>query len=180
EAVHKELGDSLVRVVTTVISLEAEQDNGNISKTQSKTTPNESSSQGTDIGGGPRGNTLQSDEDRLKHEELMALCTNLHTRVLDLEKTKTAQQHEIDSLKKRVKKLEKRNRSRTHKLKRLYKVGLTAMVESFRDEESLGEDASKQERRLDEETTKKLQAGFDEKKDLQEKKLRKNKKPILP
>ncbi|GJZ96595.1 hypothetical protein Tco_0668929 [Tanacetum coccineum] len=40
----------------------------------------------------------------------------------------------------------KRNRSRTHKLKRLYKVGLSARVESFGDEESLGEDASKQRR----------------------------------
>nr|GFD07861.1 hypothetical protein [Tanacetum cinerariifolium] len=36
--------------------------------------------------------------------------------------------------------------SRTHKLKRLYKVGLTARVKSSGDEESLGEDASKQER----------------------------------
>nr|GFA17161.1 hypothetical protein [Tanacetum cinerariifolium] len=47
----------------------------------------------------------------------------------------------------RVKKLEKRNRSRTHGLKRLYKVGLSTRVESSGDEESLGEDASKQERR---------------------------------
>nr|GFA72645.1 hypothetical protein [Tanacetum cinerariifolium] len=49
----------------------------------------------------------------------------------------------------RVKKLEKRNRSRTLKLKRLYKVGLSARVESSRDEESLGNDASKQERMTD-------------------------------
>nr|GEZ03520.1 hypothetical protein [Tanacetum cinerariifolium] len=75
----------------------------------------------------------------------MALCTNLQTRVLDLEKTKTTQGNEIASLKKRVKKLEKKNRERNHKLKRLYKVGLTARVESS-DEESLGEDASKQGR----------------------------------
>nr|GEW61439.1 retrovirus-related Pol polyprotein from transposon TNT 1-94 [Tanacetum cinerariifolium] len=40
----------------------------------------------------------------------------------------------------------KRNKSRTHKLKRLYKVGLTARVESTDNEESLGEDASKQGR----------------------------------
>nr|GEV70496.1 hypothetical protein [Tanacetum cinerariifolium] len=38
------------------------------------------------------------------------------------------------------------NRSRTYRLKRLYKVGLTARVESSGNEESLGEDASKQER----------------------------------
>ncbi|GKF52456.1 hypothetical protein Tco_0159366 [Tanacetum coccineum] len=47
EAVHKELGDSLIRVVTTASSLEAEQDSGNIAKTRSKATPNESSSLGT-------------------------------------------------------------------------------------------------------------------------------------
>ncbi|GJR54904.1 reverse transcriptase domain-containing protein [Tanacetum coccineum] len=40
----------------------------------------------------------------------------------------------------RVKKLEKKNRSRTHRLKRLYKVGLTVRVESSGDEESLGDD----------------------------------------
>nr|GEV35935.1 hypothetical protein [Tanacetum cinerariifolium] len=76
-----------------------------------------------------RGNTLQSDVDRMKLDELMALCTNLQNRVLDLEQTKTTQKKEIasqqdgiDSLKRRVKKLEKRNKSRTHGLKRLYKV----------------------------------------------------------
>ncbi|GKC73739.1 hypothetical protein Tco_1119622, partial [Tanacetum coccineum] len=53
EAVHKELGDSLMRVATTASSLEAEQDSGNINKTQSKGTPNGSSSQGTNSGGGP-------------------------------------------------------------------------------------------------------------------------------
>ncbi|GJV72879.1 hypothetical protein Tco_1492874 [Tanacetum coccineum] len=166
EAVHKGLGDSLVRAATTASSLEAEQDSGNIIKTRSKATPNEPSSQGTTLGGGPRcqktmgdtiaqtrfenvsklsnnslltrGNTLRSDEDRLKLEELMVLCTTLQNRVLDLEKTKTSQQMEIDSLKRRVKRLEKRNRSRTHKLKRLYKVGLSSRVESSNDSESLG------------------------------------------
>ncbi|GKD51924.1 hypothetical protein Tco_1280900 [Tanacetum coccineum] len=174
EAVQKELGDSLVRAATTTSSLEAEQDSGNIKKTQYKATPNESSSLETTSGGGPRchetmrdtiaqtrfesvskhsndsllarGNTLQSDEDRLKLDELMAPCTTLRNRVLDLEKTKTTQHNEIASLKRRVKKLEKKNRLRTQKLKRLYKVGLTAMVESSDNEESLGEDASKQER----------------------------------
>nr|GEZ26680.1 putative ribonuclease H-like domain-containing protein [Tanacetum cinerariifolium] len=67
----------------------------------------------------------------------------LQTRVLDLENTKTTQGNEIASLKRRVKKLEKKNRSRTHKLKRLYNVSLTARVKSSRDEESLDEDASK-------------------------------------
>ncbi|GKF12996.1 hypothetical protein Tco_0050922, partial [Tanacetum coccineum] len=146
EVVHKELDDSLVRIATTASSLEVEHDSGNINKTRSKATPNESTSLETTSGGGPRGNTLQSDEDRLKLNELMALCTTLQQRVLYLEKTKTTQHNEIASLKKRVKKLEKRNRSRTHRLKRLYKVGLTARVESSSNKESLGEDASKQGR----------------------------------
>ncbi|GJV40796.1 putative ribonuclease H-like domain-containing protein [Tanacetum coccineum] len=174
EVVYKELDDNLVRAATIASSLEAEQDSGNIIKTQSKATPNESSSLGTTSGGGPRrqdtmgdtiaqtrfenvsklsndpllarGNTLRSGEDSLKLKELMELCTNLQTRVLDLETTKTTQANEISSLKRRVKRLEKKKRSRTHGLKRLYKVGLSARVESFGDEESLGEDASKQGR----------------------------------
>ncbi|GKA93270.1 hypothetical protein Tco_0815256 [Tanacetum coccineum] len=109
EAVHKELGDSLVRATTTASSLEAEQGSGNINKTQSKETPNKSSSQGTTSGGGPRGNTVQSDEVRLKLDELIALCTTLQNWVLDLEKTKTTHDNEISSLKRRVKKLEKKN-----------------------------------------------------------------------
>ncbi|GJW13212.1 hypothetical protein Tco_0017345 [Tanacetum coccineum] len=165
EAIHKELGDSLVRVATTASSLKAEQDSGNITKTRSKVTPNKSSSLGTTSGGGPRcqetmgdtiaqtrfenvskhsndsllvrGNILRSDEDRLKLDELMALCTTLQTRVLDLEKIMTTQQNKIDSLNMRVKKLEKKRSSRTHKLKRLYKVGLIARVESYDEDITL-------------------------------------------
>ena len=76
---------------------------------------------------------------------MIELCTNLHQKVLDLKKSKITQAAKISSLKRRVKKLKKKHRSRTHKLKRLYKVGLSARVESS-DEESLGEDASKQGR----------------------------------
>ncbi|GKC61392.1 hypothetical protein Tco_1088990 [Tanacetum coccineum] len=76
----------------------------------------------------------------------MKLCTTLQKKVLGLEKTKTTQANEIASLKRRVKKLEQKKRSRTHGLKRLRKVGATARVESSGDEESLGEDASKQGR----------------------------------
>ncbi|GKE08357.1 hypothetical protein Tco_1411908, partial [Tanacetum coccineum] len=96
-----------------------------------------------------RGNTLQSGEDRLKLQELMELSTNLQNRVIDLEKTKTAQAQEITSLKLRVKKLEKKRGSRTHNLKRLYKVGKSTRVISS-DEASLGdqEDASKQGRKI--------------------------------
>ncbi|GJW93373.1 hypothetical protein Tco_0173045 [Tanacetum coccineum] len=66
---------------------------------------------------------LLSGKDRLKLTKLKDLCTNLQKKVLDLEKAKTAQDSEIASLKKRVKKLERRNKSRTPWLKRLRKVG---------------------------------------------------------
>ncbi|GJY94294.1 hypothetical protein Tco_0510655 [Tanacetum coccineum] len=70
-------------------------------------------------------------------------------KVLDLEKAETAQDSEISSLKKKVKKLERRNKSRTLGLKRLRKVGSARRVESS-DEASLGdqEDASKQGRKI--------------------------------
>ncbi|GKE85583.1 hypothetical protein Tco_1559325, partial [Tanacetum coccineum] len=97
--VNEEMDDSLVRAATTATGLDAEQDSGNIHKTQSKATPNEPSSLGTSSGGGPKRqdtirdtidqtrfenvsktsndslftgvNTPQSDEDRLKLNELM-------------------------------------------------------------------------------------------------------------
>ncbi|GJT88033.1 hypothetical protein Tco_1069750 [Tanacetum coccineum] len=89
-------------------------------------------------------------EPSMQLKELMDFCTKLQQRVLDLENTKTAQAQEITSLKKRVKKLEKKGGSRTHKLKRLYRVGRSARVVSS-EEASLGdqEDASKQERKID-------------------------------
>ncbi|GKD04484.1 hypothetical protein Tco_1179458, partial [Tanacetum coccineum] len=64
---------------------------------------------------------LLSGEDRLRLTELMELCTNLSERVLALETTKTNQALKIDSLKRRLKKLEKKKGSRTHRLGRLYK-----------------------------------------------------------
>ncbi|GKD35421.1 hypothetical protein Tco_1250930 [Tanacetum coccineum] len=92
DAVYKEMDDSLENATTTATSLDAEQDRGNISKTLSKATPNEPSFIGTSLG-----------------------------VVLELENIKIAQAHEITSLKKRVKKLERKKRLRTHGLKRLYK-----------------------------------------------------------
>ncbi|GJZ44954.1 hypothetical protein Tco_0592550 [Tanacetum coccineum] len=78
---------------------------------------------------------LLSGKDRLKLNELMELCTNLSQRVLDLENIKTSQAAEIAKLKERVKKLERRNKSRTLGLKRLRKVGRSAQVVSSEDEE---------------------------------------------
>ncbi|GKE12761.1 hypothetical protein Tco_1416312 [Tanacetum coccineum] len=118
EAVYEEMDDSLVRAATTATNLDAEQDSGNINKTRSKATPNEPSSLGTSLGGGPRrqetmgdqiaqtrsenvskfsndpllarGNTLRSGENSLKLQELMEFCTKLQQRFLNLENTKTA------------------------------------------------------------------------------------------
>nr|GEU56992.1 hypothetical protein [Tanacetum cinerariifolium] len=71
----------------------------------------------------------------------MELCTKLFDRVLDLEKTETAQAKEIANLKKKVKKLERKRRFRTSGMN-LFKI-------STSKRRSLGEDdASKQKRNL--------------------------------
>ncbi|GJT63183.1 hypothetical protein Tco_1006716 [Tanacetum coccineum] len=82
---------------------------------------------------------LLSGEDRLKLNELMELCTKLSERVLALETIKTNQALDIDSLKKRVNKLKKKKRSRTHRLRRLYKIGRSAQVVSSEDEGRYGD-----------------------------------------
>ncbi|GKA69663.1 hypothetical protein Tco_0775727 [Tanacetum coccineum] len=83
EVVHEERGDSVKRAAITVASLDAEQDSGNINRTQSTAIPNVPFPQGISSGGSPR--------------------------VLDLENVKDAQALEIKNLKKRVKKLERKN-----------------------------------------------------------------------
>ncbi|GJV88315.1 hypothetical protein Tco_1532253 [Tanacetum coccineum] len=72
-----------------------------------------------------------------------------NSRVLVLETTKSNQALEIESLKKRVKSLGKRRKSRTLGFKRLRKVGSASRVESSNDA-SLGaqEDASKHGRKI--------------------------------
>nr|GEW36177.1 hypothetical protein [Tanacetum cinerariifolium] len=128
DVVNEEMDGSLKRAATTATSLDADQDKGNIFKTQSKETPNEPGSQGASSGGGLRCQEAIGDTAAQTKSE------RLQQRVLDLETTNTTQAMEIESLKRRVKKLEKKKRSRTHGLKRLYKVGLSARVESFEDE----------------------------------------------
>ncbi|GJX09303.1 hypothetical protein Tco_0199162 [Tanacetum coccineum] len=133
EAVNEEMDDSLERAATTATSLNAEQDRGNIDKTQSKATPNEPSSLGTSLGCGPR------------HQETIGvfLVPGEHKDCSALKITNKFKTNEST-------KLEKKGGSRTHKLKRLYKVGRsTRMVSS--DDASLGdqEDASKQGRKID-------------------------------
>ncbi|GKD49355.1 hypothetical protein Tco_1278331 [Tanacetum coccineum] len=140
EAVNEEMDDSLVRAATTASSLEAEQDSGGgprcqetMGDTIARTRFENVFKTSNDLLLA-RGNTPRSDEDGLKLNKLMEFCTKLQQRVLDLENTKTAQAQEITSLKLRVKKLEKKGGSRTRKLKRLYKVGLSRRVESSNEE----------------------------------------------
>ncbi|GKF39691.1 hypothetical protein Tco_0119752, partial [Tanacetum coccineum] len=125
EAVHKDLGDSLERAATTASSLEAEQDSG--SGPMCQETMGDTISQ-----------TRFKNVSKHSNDSLLA-------RGFLIWSTQT-QDHEIASLKRRVKKLEKKNSLRTHKLKILYKVDLTARVESSDEKESLDEDASKQGR----------------------------------
>nr|GEX08925.1 histone acetyltransferase HAC1-like isoform X1 [Tanacetum cinerariifolium] len=95
EVVYKKLDDSLVRVATTASSLEAEQDSGNINKTQSKATPNESSSQRTDSSRGPRcheamGDTIaQTSSERvskLSNDSLLLVSTHDDAEMFDVDK----------------------------------------------------------------------------------------------
>nr|GEZ45592.1 hypothetical protein [Tanacetum cinerariifolium] len=137
EAVYEEMYDSVERAATTATGLDEEHDRGIISKTQFTATLNEPSSIGTSSGSRPR------------RQETMRDAT-AQTRVLALETIKTNQALEIRSLKRRVKKLEKKAIKRTHKLNRLYKISSSRRIESS-DEASLGDqkDASKQERIID-------------------------------
>ncbi|GKA02975.1 hypothetical protein Tco_0675756 [Tanacetum coccineum] len=86
------------------------------------------------------------------------------SRVLELEQTKSSQQMKIESLERKVKKLEKNKKRRTHKLKRLYKVGLSARVISLEDEEPNITLVDKVEGRKDE--IRKDDLMFDKEKDL--------------
>ncbi|GJV90003.1 hypothetical protein Tco_1533941 [Tanacetum coccineum] len=148
EAVYEDMDDSLERAATTATSLDAEQDRGNINKTQSKATLNEPSSLGTSSGSGPRRQETIGDTISQTGFENVSKTFNdpLLARVIGREKTKTSQAQEITSLKRRVKRLEKKRGSRTHRIKRLYKVGLSRRVESSKDKGLGEEDASKQRR----------------------------------
>nr|GEV70750.1 hypothetical protein [Tanacetum cinerariifolium] len=155
EAVNKETDDSLERAATIATSLDVEHGKGGGFRCQEAmryTIAHTWSKRVSKISNDPLitgVNTPQSGEDSLKLTELMELCTNLQQRVLDLETTKTTHALKINNLKRRVKKLERRKRSRTHGIKRLYNVGLLARVESFADEGLVEEDASKQRRIAD-------------------------------
>ncbi|GKA57657.1 hypothetical protein Tco_0756845, partial [Tanacetum coccineum] len=139
EAINEEMFDSMERAPTTASSLEAKQASGMQAQTKSEGVSNLSSdpplSGGHTLGSGednmehqieltdnvpntphdsplPGVNIPGSDEGSLELNELMDLVTKLSHRVFDLEKVKTAQAKEIVGLKRRVTKLEQRQRSR--------------------------------------------------------------------
>ncbi|GJW35531.1 hypothetical protein Tco_0058451, partial [Tanacetum coccineum] len=112
ETITKEQEDRMERAATTASSLEAEQDSGNINKTQSMATLNEPSPQGTGLGSGHR-------------------CQDT---ILGDAEAQT-------SLKKRVKKLERKRKTKIPGMN-LFKIGTSKR-------RSLGEeDASKQGKNL--------------------------------
>nr|GEV48087.1 hypothetical protein [Tanacetum cinerariifolium] len=122
-----------------------------------KTTKVSQPSESTDIDADEaihKERVIVCDEDRLEHIELMKIYTTLQNKVHNLEdelkRTKTAQQTKIDGLVRKVKKLEKKQRSRTYKLKRLYKVGLTAKVISSSDDKALDKEDTSKQGRIDE------------------------------
>nr|GEU28959.1 reverse transcriptase domain-containing protein [Tanacetum cinerariifolium] len=115
EVINEEMNDSLDKAATTATCLDEEQDRV----------------------GGPRCQEAIVD----------AIAQTKSVRVSKISKdpllagtTKTIQAMEIKSLKRRVKKLERRKRLRTHGLKRLYKVSLSAKVEPSKDEGLVEED----------------------------------------
>nr|GEX13438.1 hypothetical protein [Tanacetum cinerariifolium] len=69
----------------------------------------------------PSNDPLPSGEDSIQLNELIIFCTNLQQQVLNLEEAKIAQAKDIAKLKKRVKKLRKRRKSRPAGLRRLKK-----------------------------------------------------------
>ncbi|GJY64426.1 hypothetical protein Tco_0465886 [Tanacetum coccineum] len=106
DIIHEERGDCMERAATTAASLDAEQDSGNIIRTQSMATLNEPIPQDTSSGSGPRRqytilgdipaqtrfeslskqsndpplsrvNTLGSGEDSMKLNELIDICIRL-------------------------------------------------------------------------------------------------------
>ncbi|GJY12371.1 hypothetical protein Tco_0381680 [Tanacetum coccineum] len=73
----------------------------------------------------PSNDPQPSGEDSMQLTDLMVLCTKLQTQVLDLEKAKDAQAKEIDALKKRIQRLERK------------KIGKEEKVKTYRQDDEL-------------------------------------------
>ncbi|GKE01851.1 hypothetical protein Tco_1389834 [Tanacetum coccineum] len=131
EVVYTREDDRVVRAATTATSLEAEQESGSgprcpdtkLGDADAQTRFKTASKQSRDP---PLSevNTSGSGEDkgRPNINELIVICTNLSNKVLALETSKTAQDLVIKKLKKKVKRLEKKQRVKTPGMK-LFKIG---------------------------------------------------------
>ncbi|GJZ78821.1 putative ribonuclease H-like domain-containing protein, partial [Tanacetum coccineum] len=118
EVVFKEWDDRVVRATTTAASLDAVHASGNISKTQSTTISNDLLSH--EIGSG--GNTPGSDEERLEQDDLTDFVPlTPHDSPFSGGHTPGSDEV-IQKLKKKVKRLEKKQRERTPGMK-LFNIG---------------------------------------------------------
>ncbi|GKC16908.1 hypothetical protein Tco_1013690, partial [Tanacetum coccineum] len=157
EAVHQELCGRVERAATTAASLDAKSERvptpsydspllgGNTPRSDEERlepddlmdfippTPHDSPLSG--------GHTPGSDEGRPNINELMAIYTNLSNKVLALETSKTAQDLVIKKLKKKVKRLEKKQMERTPGMK-VFKIS------TFKRKSLDKENVSKQGRNL--------------------------------
>ncbi|GKE99683.1 hypothetical protein Tco_0023034, partial [Tanacetum coccineum] len=124
EAVFKEWDDRVVRATTTTASLDTAHASGKISKTQSTEMSNDPLSQ--EIGSGDRPRCQEAMGVSLLRLGLRGHLNipmiHLSYKVLALEQSKTAQDLVIHKLKKKVKRLEKKQRARTPGMK-LFKIG---------------------------------------------------------
>nr|GEV49480.1 hypothetical protein [Tanacetum cinerariifolium] len=130
EAIYTRKDDRVVRDATTAASLEAEQENSNINKTQPTTTLNEPSPQGTGSSSGPMCHvTTLGDTDA--QTRIVQDCSRLGDQKVEKESQKIGKEAKgknsrdealQDWVKKKVKRLEKKQRARTLGMK-LFKIG---------------------------------------------------------
>ncbi|GJW79050.1 hypothetical protein Tco_0140732 [Tanacetum coccineum] len=91
---------------------------------------------------------LLSGDDSFALNELTVFCISLQEQLLDLQNANAAQANEIATLKKKVKKLERKRRTKPTNFKRFKKVGIVRRKKSSTVKDSLGdqEDSFKQGR----------------------------------
>ncbi|GKB30963.1 hypothetical protein Tco_0870364 [Tanacetum coccineum] len=115
ETVHEERGDSVERAATIATCLDAKQGSGNINRTQSTIIPNDPFPQGISSGGSPRRQDTMGDRPAQTRFERLSKQSN---------------EPPLSRLKKRVKKLESKKKSRTPQLKRrLFKAKIESSAE---------------------------------------------------
>nr|GEX85746.1 hypothetical protein [Tanacetum cinerariifolium] len=142
ETVYKELEDRMERAAITTFSLEAEQDSDKQVEGMAKHKEIYVMSSHT--------KKIFANMKRQGHGFSRNITPLFETMMVTAQE-EVGEAKEIDKLKKRVKKLEKRRKSRPAGLRRLKKFGSSKQVESSEEKDSLGaqEDASKQGRSIE-------------------------------